>query len=146
MDDDFFKEALECSVCLEQLTCNSKVLPCQHTFCRRCLEEILSSKKRLLCPECRLPVDTPISDLPNNILLARLLEGMRQRREAVKRSAAVQQPIGAERKKEEDLLPPPLGPSGEKEAEEKVELVVLAEETFPAKALALYSFSGPEKE
>ena len=49
-------ELLECSVCLEQLDHTSKVLPCQHTFCRRCLDEIHSTKHELRCPECRFLV------------------------------------------------------------------------------------------
>ena len=30
-------EALECSVCLDTLSIDNKVLPCQHTFCTQCL-------------------------------------------------------------------------------------------------------------
>ena len=70
-------ELLECSVCLDRLELSSKVLPCQHTFCRRCLEEIVSTKHELRCPECRSLVEIPIEDLPPNILLIRLLEGMK---------------------------------------------------------------------
>uniref|UniRef100_A0A8C6SID6 RING-type E3 ubiquitin transferase n=1 Tax=Neogobius melanostomus TaxID=47308 RepID=A0A8C6SID6_9GOBI len=47
-------DLLECSVCLERLDTTAKVLPCQHTFCRRCLENILSSRNELRCPECRI--------------------------------------------------------------------------------------------
>uniref|UniRef100_A0A8C6SF86 RING-type E3 ubiquitin transferase n=1 Tax=Neogobius melanostomus TaxID=47308 RepID=A0A8C6SF86_9GOBI len=50
-------DLLECSVCLERLDTTAKVLPCQHTFCRRCLENILSSRNELRCPECRILVD-----------------------------------------------------------------------------------------
>ncbi|XP_076315382.1 E3 ubiquitin-protein ligase SH3RF1-like [Tachypleus tridentatus] len=77
MDETFLNDILECSVCLEQLDTSSKVLPCQHTFCRRCLEEIVNSHKELRCPECRVLVDTKVEDLPCNILLIRLLEGIK---------------------------------------------------------------------
>ena len=77
MDERTLNELLECSVCLDRLDASSKVLPCQHTFCRRCLEEIVSTKHELRCPECRSLVQIPIEDLPSNILLIRLLEGLK---------------------------------------------------------------------
>ncbi|RVE58136.1 hypothetical protein OJAV_G00206210 [Oryzias javanicus] len=72
-------DLLECSVCLERLDTTAKVLPCQHTFCRRCLENIVSSRSELRCPECRILVDCGVDDLPANILLVRLLDGIKQR-------------------------------------------------------------------
>ncbi|KAK3920674.1 E3 ubiquitin-protein ligase SH3RF1 [Frankliniella fusca] len=77
MDEWTLNDLLECSVCLERLDTSSKVLPCQHTFCKKCLEEILVTKKELRCPECRVLVETSIDDLPPNVLLMRILEGMR---------------------------------------------------------------------
>uniref|UniRef100_U3JLI5 RING-type E3 ubiquitin transferase n=1 Tax=Ficedula albicollis TaxID=59894 RepID=U3JLI5_FICAL len=35
MDESSLLDLLECSVCLERLDTTAKVLPCQHTFCRR---------------------------------------------------------------------------------------------------------------
>ena len=90
---------LECSICLEQLTRNHKVLPCQHTFCLPCLEDIASTTKTknkvdssnepedtnlekqketknvFLCPECRTSVEVSLDKLPSNVILNRLLEG-----------------------------------------------------------------------
>ena len=80
MDTIQLDELLECSVCLEQLDETSKVLPCQHTFCRRCLKEIVERRKELRCPECRILVDANIDDLPSNIFLVRLLEGLKKQR------------------------------------------------------------------
>ncbi|XP_020706290.2 E3 ubiquitin-protein ligase SH3RF3-like isoform X2 [Athalia rosae] len=77
MDECMLNDLLECSVCLERLDTSSKVLPCQHTFCKKCLEEILSTHRELRCPECRVLVDIKIDDLPPNVLLMRILEGMR---------------------------------------------------------------------
>lgn len=79
MDESSLLDLLECSVCLERLDTTAKVLPCQHTFCRRCLENILSSRNELRCPECRILVDCGVDDLPANILLVRLLDGIKQR-------------------------------------------------------------------
>jgi E3 ubiquitin-protein ligase SH3RF len=77
MDEWTLNDLLECSVCLERLDTSSKVLPCQHTFCKKCLEEIVSTHKELRCPECRILVDVKVEDLPPNVLLMRILEGMR---------------------------------------------------------------------
>uniref|UniRef100_A0A672KHS5 RING-type domain-containing protein n=1 Tax=Sinocyclocheilus grahami TaxID=75366 RepID=A0A672KHS5_SINGR len=79
MDESSLLDLLECSVCLERLDTSAKVLPCQHTFCRRCLENIVSSRHELRCPECRVLVDCAVDDLPANILLVRLLDGIKQR-------------------------------------------------------------------
>lgn len=70
-------DLLECSVCLERLDTSSKVLPCQHTFCRKCLQDIIDTNKELRCPECRVLVECKIEELPPNVLLMRILEGMR---------------------------------------------------------------------
>ena len=46
---------LKCAVCLELFT-EPKVLPCCHTFCKKCLEGILEKaeeKEKLVCPQCR---------------------------------------------------------------------------------------------
>ncbi|XP_069130839.1 E3 ubiquitin-protein ligase SH3RF3-like isoform X1 [Argopecten irradians] len=85
MDEQSLNELLECSVCLERLDGTSKVLPCQHTFCRRCLDEIVSTKHELRCPECRTLVEIRVEDLPLNILLVRLLEGIKTK-QATERS------------------------------------------------------------
>lgn len=77
MDECQLNDLLECSVCLERLDTSSKVLPCQHTFCKKCLEEIINRHRELRCPECRVLVDIKIDDLPPNVLLMRILEGMR---------------------------------------------------------------------
>ncbi|CAG0884985.1 unnamed protein product [Darwinula stevensoni] len=80
MDENLLNDVLECSVCLVEMDGTSKVLPCQHTFCRRCLEDIVAAHKELRCPECRAIVNCKVEDLPPNILLARLLESMKAAR------------------------------------------------------------------
>ncbi|XP_051042678.1 E3 ubiquitin-protein ligase SH3RF3 [Phodopus roborovskii] len=79
MEESSLLDLLECSVCLERLDTTAKVLPCQHTFCRRCLESIVCSRHELRCPECRILVGCGVDELPANILLVRLLDGIRQR-------------------------------------------------------------------
>lgn len=68
---------LECPLCFEQLDVSAKVLPCQHTFCVSCLLRQEAAHSQLLCPECRAPVPAKtVEELPPNLLLVRLLEGL----------------------------------------------------------------------
>lgn len=64
-------------MCLEKLDVTAKVLPCQHTFCRPCLQRIFKAHKELRCPECRTLAFCSIEALPANLLLVRLLDGVR---------------------------------------------------------------------
>lgn len=75
---DTLLECLECAICLNTLDLSNRVLPCQHTFCKKCLEAIVRSRKELRCPECRTLFEASIlSQLPPNVLLMRILEGMK---------------------------------------------------------------------
>ncbi|XP_068958784.1 E3 ubiquitin-protein ligase SH3RF2 isoform X5 [Petaurus breviceps papuanus] len=77
MDDLALLDLLECPVCFEKLDVTAKVLPCQHTFCKPCLQRIFKARKELRCPECRTLVFCGIEELPANLLLVRLLDGVR---------------------------------------------------------------------
>ncbi|XP_069892405.1 E3 ubiquitin-protein ligase SH3RF2 isoform X2 [Dipodomys merriami] len=77
MDDLTLLDLLECPVCFEKLDVTAKVLPCQHTFCKPCLQRIFKAHKELRCPECRTLVIGSIEALPANLLLVRLLDGVR---------------------------------------------------------------------
>ncbi|XP_029020824.1 E3 ubiquitin-protein ligase SH3RF2 isoform X2 [Betta splendens] len=70
---------LECPLCFAQLDASAKVLPCQHTFCTRCLQREEAAGPPLLCPECRaaVPVRT-VGELPANLLLVQILEGLQR--------------------------------------------------------------------
>jgi len=83
---DILDDILECSVCLKPLDDNNKALPCQHTFCRPCLEAIVRSQKELRCPECRVLINKKIDDLPPNVLLIRLLDGLKQQKKLLNNS------------------------------------------------------------
>ncbi|XP_059095249.1 E3 ubiquitin-protein ligase SH3RF3-like [Tigriopus californicus] len=70
-------DLLECSVCLDTLGRNHKVLPCQHTFCTSCLTDVYrKNPQNFLCPECRTPCPVSLERLPSNVILNRILEGM----------------------------------------------------------------------
>ncbi|XP_077923473.1 E3 ubiquitin-protein ligase SH3RF2 isoform X6 [Halichoerus grypus] len=77
MDDLTLLDLLECPVCFEKLDVTARVLPCQHTFCKPCLQRIFKAHKELRCPECRTLVFCSIEALPANLLLVRLLDGVR---------------------------------------------------------------------
>lgn len=71
-----------CCVCLETFT-DPRVLPCIHTFCRKCLESIVAkSGKRcgetLPCPTCRrefvIPLTGGVSGLEKNFFMVRIME------------------------------------------------------------------------
>ncbi|KAF6082941.1 SH3 domain containing ring finger 2 [Phyllostomus discolor] len=84
MDDLALLDLLECPVCFEKLDVTAKVLPCQHTFCKPCLQRIFKARKELRCPECRTPVFCSIEALPANLLLVRLLDGVRSGQSSVR--------------------------------------------------------------
>ncbi|XP_030849863.1 tripartite motif-containing protein 2-like [Strongylocentrotus purpuratus] len=67
---------LECPVCLS-LFKEPKILTCSHTFCKGCLEKLLESHRKLLCPTCREETSVPggdLSRLHSNITVRSLVE------------------------------------------------------------------------
>ena len=48
------KRLMECSICLEIFD-DPRTLPCQHSFCKKCLENFVDGKREdeLNCPVCR---------------------------------------------------------------------------------------------
>ena len=66
-------EEIKCPICLEQLK-QPKILPCQHTYCLDCLEEVakLNNPDTLDCPECRrefkIPPESGVKGFPENRL------------------------------------------------------------------------------
>eukprot|EP00058_Branchiostoma_floridae_P005896 XP_002591384.1 hypothetical protein BRAFLDRAFT_86891 [Branchiostoma floridae] len=65
---ELFHEELTCSICLELFT-RPKVLPCQHTFCQDCLQDLMNmiAKKYRKCPNCRRKVRLPATDREGNL-------------------------------------------------------------------------------
>ena len=73
--------SLECPVCHDQFT-DPRVLPCQHTFCMHCLQNLLwhqPGNDTFSCPVCRAgwklsPSD--VSNLPRNIIAMEWIESV----------------------------------------------------------------------
>ena len=75
-------EEVSCSVCMSPFT-NPKILPCFHTFCLHCLNELQRTSGKhgeITCPECRKKFQVPGSgypkDLPANFRMNSLLDVM----------------------------------------------------------------------
>ena len=72
-------EQIKCPICLERLK-EPKILPCQHTYCLECLEEVakLNDPNTVDCPECRREYKVPhvsgVKGFPDNRLMKFLLE------------------------------------------------------------------------
>ncbi|XP_077870522.1 E3 ubiquitin-protein ligase TRIM56-like [Saccoglossus kowalevskii] len=70
------KEFLTCSVCLEYFK-HAKTLPCLHSFCEGCLNNIVEKTGQLTCPECRTFIgvksNCDIARLGTNCLLNGLI-------------------------------------------------------------------------
>ena len=83
MADAAISLMLECPICQEQFS-EPRVLPCQHTFCRHCLEKIRehqSTTESIPCPVCRATYHlskSGIDDLPKNIFAANLIDIVQQ--------------------------------------------------------------------
>ena len=77
---DNLHEGVSCSVCMTTFT-EPKILPCLHSFCLHCLNEILRTSGGhdiIACPECRREVQVPssgnLNDLPTNFRINSLLD------------------------------------------------------------------------
>ncbi|XP_041652013.1 tripartite motif-containing protein 59 [Cheilinus undulatus] len=83
---DNLEEDLTCSVCYS-LFSDPRVLPCSHTFCKNCLDNLLQVSTNysiwrplrlpLKCPNCRSVVELPpagIEALPTNVCLRAIIE------------------------------------------------------------------------
>ena len=75
-------EEVSCSVCMSPFT-DPKILPCFHTFCLHCLNELQRTSgihAEITCPECRRKFQVPGSgypkDLPANFRMNSLLDVM----------------------------------------------------------------------
>lgn len=80
------EEDLTCSVCYS-LFSDPRVLPCSHTFCKTCLDNVLQVSNNysiwrplrlpLKCPNCRSTVELPptgVEALPSNVSLRAIIE------------------------------------------------------------------------
>nr|XP_006815566.1 PREDICTED: tripartite motif-containing protein 3-like [Saccoglossus kowalevskii] len=71
INEDF----LCCAICLERYS-DPKILPCQHTFCEKCLVQLAEKgvADTLMCPTCNRSVKVPINDLQSNFFMSSLLD------------------------------------------------------------------------
>jgi hypothetical protein len=73
------KKQFECAICSETFQ-KPKSLPCLHTFCEDCLDELLQTQKSkklpLSCPYCKkeYPNISTVKDLPINFLIESTVE------------------------------------------------------------------------
>ena len=79
---DNIYEHVCCPVCYNRFT-NPKQLPCLHSFCLHCLQNIQSTsgiRDTILCPECRrsftIPGNGDLDTLPTNFRLNSLLDAL----------------------------------------------------------------------
>ena len=79
IDAKLLVQELQCAICREMFR-DPKMLPCQHTFCLECLENVskLGNGKTIDCPLCKRTHDFPIQDgaegFPENMLMKSLLD------------------------------------------------------------------------
>ena len=74
-DLQIVEDNLSCPVCYELFE-NPKCLPCQHTYCEKCLEKLQRDSK-ISCPECRAEASIPaggVKCLPTSYVVRRLLD------------------------------------------------------------------------
>nr|XP_006814612.1 PREDICTED: E3 ubiquitin-protein ligase TRIM56-like [Saccoglossus kowalevskii] len=71
------ENCLTCVICLDRYI-KAKILPCQHSFCKQCLCDLLDSQDwRLQCPSCQQMYDIPsgsIDELPSSTFVNRLVD------------------------------------------------------------------------
>ncbi|NXD99069.1 TRI59 protein, partial [Chaetorhynchus papuensis] len=87
---DRLEEELTCAICYGIFE-EPRVLPCSHTFCRACLQDLLQpsyefpSERCLTCPACRAVVPIPAAGpkaLPLNFALKAVIEKWQQEERA----------------------------------------------------------------
>ena len=76
-DPDQPTESSNCPICLNRFD-DPRVLPCFHTYCRRCLDAHVAGRLRFPCPSCREEVylgdGGTIDSLPSNSFIGDILK------------------------------------------------------------------------
>jgi hypothetical protein len=75
-NSNLLEDLLECPICYNQFE-NPHVLPCQHTFCKKCLNPLFNATtKSLDCPLCRKKhtLLQGLESLSTNLTINRLIE------------------------------------------------------------------------
>ncbi|XP_034252550.1 E3 ubiquitin-protein ligase TRIM32-like [Thrips palmi] len=67
-------KAMECHICMEDFDSTLRrpkcIIPCGHTVCQHCLEDL----KNHVCPTCRKEFSGPVTSLPDNYAILNLVE------------------------------------------------------------------------
>ena len=92
-----FQQEVTCPLCLDTFE-DPRVLTCQHTYCKKCLESLLSRSisSTVVCPECRKTTQTSIggvSDLPVAFKINRLKQLVSRMQLQEKEKAVVGQEV-----------------------------------------------------
>ncbi|CAF1616591.1 unnamed protein product, partial [Didymodactylos carnosus] len=66
-------DLLRCPVCLNEYV-DPHLLPCGHTYCYSCLNQLIQNNNILICPECRKEHIVPPEGFPSNFLVRNLIE------------------------------------------------------------------------
>ncbi|XP_066283744.1 tripartite motif-containing protein 2-like [Branchiostoma lanceolatum] len=91
------RDELSCSICLELFT-RPKVLPCQHTFCQDCLQELARKDETFQCPNCRLQVSLPsegVEGFPDSCFMANMCERLQNKATLTEKTS--EQPLSENR-------------------------------------------------
>ena len=70
--EDSIAEHITCPLCSGHYE-DPRMLPCLHSFCQHCLQEMTDAKETMECPTCQRAIDVPEGDaglLPQNLHLA----------------------------------------------------------------------------
>ena len=74
--DSLTADLFDCAVCMEDMSDRKpKNLTCGHSFCGRCLENIVKGTRRILCPSCRAETILPgdgVSGLPITLFISKV--------------------------------------------------------------------------
>lgn len=78
------EDILQCPICADMLQ-DARLLPCGHTFCKRCIEQCQASVIGTSCPVCRKDFFVSsvgrLSELPKNFIVEDISEVVRTVRE-----------------------------------------------------------------
>ena len=95
------EEEITCSICGDLFT-DPKTIPCLHTFCKQCIEQVVKIHKDMLhrqlhkdtlhrqlesvlcCPLCRASFPPDISSIPTDLTISHLVKSFRTKKEADK--------------------------------------------------------------
>ncbi len=102
------EELLECPICNETDE-TPKLLPCAHSMCEQCLQQILLAARKerranlrtIYCPLCRHKVRLPVggvNDLPTNITLVRMRDLIAAKKENEKKCVPCKDNAGLSQK------------------------------------------------